>query len=224
MFEKFTLLHVPREKNERADLLAKLESTQKGGLNRIVIQEALGQPTSLTNYTKEVHKRVCGSHIGGRALASIITCTGFYWPTLKRDNLVFVKKCDKCQRCADRHQTPLEQLHYVISPWPFYIWGGGVDILDPFPLVPRQVKFLLVAVDYFTKWIEFYVQYGIKQAFTSVEHPQSNGQAKAVSRVILRGLRKWLEEAKGHWVEELPQVLWYIIPHHTRSLKKPFSV
>ncbi|RDX83057.1 hypothetical protein CR513_36070, partial [Mucuna pruriens] len=45
MFEGFTLLHVPREQNERVNLLAKLASTQKGGLNIMVIQEALGQPT-----------------------------------------------------------------------------------------------------------------------------------------------------------------------------------
>ncbi|RDX87393.1 Retrovirus-related Pol polyprotein from transposon 17.6, partial [Mucuna pruriens] len=32
-FEKFTLLHVPREQNEKADLLLKLASTQRGGNN-----------------------------------------------------------------------------------------------------------------------------------------------------------------------------------------------
>ncbi|RDX96015.1 hypothetical protein CR513_21394, partial [Mucuna pruriens] len=39
---------------------------------------------------------VCGSHIEGRALASKITRVRFYWLTLKRDSLAFVKKCDKC--------------------------------------------------------------------------------------------------------------------------------
>ncbi|RDX87976.1 hypothetical protein CR513_30486, partial [Mucuna pruriens] len=43
------------------------------------------------------------------------------------------------------------------------------------------------------------------ESFTFVEHPKSNGQAEAVNKVILRGLRKRLEEAKGRWVEELPQ-------------------
>jgi hypothetical protein len=39
-----------------------------------------------------------------------------------------------------------------MSPWPFYMWG--VDILGSFPASQGQVKFLLVAVDYFTKGIE----------------------------------------------------------------------
>jgi len=30
----------------------------------------------------------------------------------------------------------------------------GIDILGPFPLEIRQMKYLIVAVEYFTKWIE----------------------------------------------------------------------
>nr|KYP54576.1 hypothetical protein KK1_000767 [Cajanus cajan] len=30
----------------------------------------------------------------------------------------------------------------------------GMDILGPFLIAKGQVKFLLVAIDYFTKWIE----------------------------------------------------------------------
>ena len=29
-----------------------------------------------------------------------------------------------------------------------------IDIVGPLPLGKRQVKFLLVAIDYFTKWVE----------------------------------------------------------------------
>ncbi|GKE36284.1 reverse transcriptase domain-containing protein [Tanacetum coccineum] len=44
------------------------------------------------------------------------------------------------------------QADYVISPWPFYKWG--IDIAGPFLEGPGKVKFLIVAMDYFTKWIE----------------------------------------------------------------------
>ena len=30
----------------------------------------------------------------------------------------------------------------------------GIDILGPFPLAIRQMKYLVVAIEYFTKWIE----------------------------------------------------------------------
>nr|GEU47024.1 reverse transcriptase domain-containing protein [Tanacetum cinerariifolium] len=40
--------------------------------------------------------------------------------------------------------------HHV--PRPFYKWG--IDIAGPFPKGPGKVKFLIVEMDYFTKWIE----------------------------------------------------------------------
>ena len=40
----------------------------------------------------------------------------------------------------------------ITSPWPFSQWG--IDIVGPLPIGKGQVKFLLVAIDYFTKWVE----------------------------------------------------------------------
>ena len=100
----------------------------------------------------EVHEGVCGSHIGGRALAAKLLRAGYYWPTMLQDSSNFVKKCDKCQRFSDKKHVPAQELTSVYSPWPFHKWA--VDIVGPFPLAPGQLKFLIVGVDYFTKWIE----------------------------------------------------------------------
>ena len=43
-------------------------------------------------------------------------------------------------------------MNLVSSPWPFAQWG--LDILGPFPQVTGNRRFVLVAVDYFTKWAE----------------------------------------------------------------------
>ncbi|XP_071714611.1 uncharacterized protein [Rutidosis leptorrhynchoides] len=40
----------------------------------------------------------------------------------------------------------------IDSPWPFYKWA--IDIVGPFPPGAGNVKFLIVAIDYFTKWVE----------------------------------------------------------------------
>ena len=40
-----------------------------------------------------------------------------------------------------------------------------------------------------------------------VEHPQTNGQAKAANRVILKALRTRLDKSKGLWKKELPNIL-----------------
>ena len=49
---------------------------------------------------------------------------------------------------------------------------------------------------------------GISNRYSTLAYPQENGQAEAVNTVIVNGLKKRLDDAKGRWVEELPHILW----------------
>ena len=49
---------------------------------------------------------------------------------------------------------------------------------------------------------------GCQARFTTVAHPQTNGQAEAANKSILHGLQKKLDNAKVKWVDELHGVLW----------------
>ncbi|XP_058724210.1 uncharacterized protein LOC131595762 [Vicia villosa] len=217
---------------------------------------------------QEIHEGINGQHLGGRSLARKALRAGYYWPTMQQDAKEHVQKCDKCQRHADMHLAPPTELKSLSSPWPFSTWG--MDLLGPFPVGSYQNKYLVVAVDYFTKWIEaealakitsqnvlrfykrnilarfgvpqaiitdngtqftdkkfqeFVAKLGTKQHFTSVEHPQTNGQAEAANRVILRGLKRRLGEAKKAWVEELHSVLWaYRTTPHSSTGETPFRL
>ncbi|MCH82193.1 gag-pol polyprotein [Trifolium medium] len=72
---------------------------------------------------------------------------------------------------------------------------------------------------------EFLAAIKTKQHFTSVEHPQTNGQAKAANRVILRGLKCRLKEGKNKWVDELWSVLWaYRTTPHSTTGETPFRL
>ncbi|XP_016177908.1 uncharacterized protein K02A2.6-like [Arachis ipaensis] len=64
----------------------------------------------------------------------------------------FVRKCKKCQENANFYKAPPEELNLMMAPRPFAQWG--VDLLGPFPPGPGQVKYLIVAIDYYTKWVE----------------------------------------------------------------------
>jgi len=99
----------------------------------------------------ELHEGICGSHISGRSLSSKALRAGYYWPTMREDCTRYAQRCKHCQQHADWHNTPPEKLRSIYSPWPFHTWG--VDILGPFPLAIRQMKYL-VAIEYFTKWIK----------------------------------------------------------------------
>ncbi|RVW60099.1 Gypsy retrotransposon integrase-like protein 1 [Vitis vinifera] len=100
----------------------------------------------------ELHEGVCGNHSGGQSLAHRAHSQGYYWPTMKKDAAAYVKKCDKCQRYATIPHMPLETLKPISGPWPFAQWG--MDIVGPLPTAPAQKKFMLVATDYFNKWVE----------------------------------------------------------------------
>nr|KYP70058.1 Gypsy retrotransposon integrase-like protein 1 [Cajanus cajan] len=220
-FDEFSIKHVPREQNARADLLSKLASTKRPGQHRTIIQETLHSPslddkivnvndneergwmadiwnhlkegtlpkdkdearkvrmrsakfiiiddelfkrgistpllkcltTSQATYViKEIHQGICGMHSGARSMAARVLRAGYYWPTLKSDCQNYIQKCKECQQFGNAHRQPPEALHHMMSAWPFSQWG--MDILGPFPPAKGQLKFLLVAIDYFTKWIE----------------------------------------------------------------------
>ena len=40
----------------------------------------------------------------------------------------------------------------MTAPWPFAQWG--LDIMGLFPIAMRQLKFLALGIDSFTKWVE----------------------------------------------------------------------
>ena len=185
-----------------------------------------------------------------------------------RDATELVRKCKVCQEHAKISHLPSEPLTSVTSPWPFQHWG--LDILGPLPLGKGQCKFIVVAMDYFTKWAEaeplatitekkvrnfvwraiicrfgiqrtlvfdngkqfdnhkfrdFCTELGIKNYYSSLAHPQSNGQAEVTIRTLKATLKTKLEDLKGKWVEYLPEVLWaYRTTLKSTTQETPFTL
>ena len=66
---------------------------------------------------------------------------------------------------------------------------------------------------------------GITNRYFTSAYPQGNGQVETVNKVIVNGLKKRLDNAKGKWVEELPHVLWIYQTMPRRSTgETPFSM
>ena len=55
---------------------------------------------------------------------------------------------------------------------------------------------------------DFCSSLGIKNQFSSLGHPQANRQTEVTNRTLLKIIKARLDEAKGAWPEELPNVLW----------------
>ena len=66
---------------------------------------------------------------------------------------------------------------------------------------------------------------GIKKAFSAVAYPQSNVQTEVVNKIIKHTIKGKLEDRKGAWPDELPQVLWsYNTTPRSTTGETPFSL
>ena len=87
-----------------------------------------------------------------KACVEITSGLGHWRATMLRDTTELVRKCKVCQEHAKISHLPFEPLTSVKSPWPFKQWR--LNILGPLPIGKGQCKFIVVAMDYFTKWEE----------------------------------------------------------------------
>ena len=99
---------------------------------------------------REVYEGVCGNHIGVRTLARKTFRQGYYWPIMLKDATKLIRKCKAFQEHAKISHFPSKPLTSITSPWPFQ--QRRLDILGPLPIGRGQCKFIIVVVDYFTKW------------------------------------------------------------------------
>ena len=75
------------------------------------------------------------------------------------------------------------------------------------------------------KFREFYAELGIKNYYSSLAHPLSNGQAEVTIRTLKAALKTKLEDLKGKWVEYLLEVLWaYRTTRKSATQETPFAL
>ncbi|XP_022891957.1 uncharacterized protein LOC111406817 [Olea europaea var. sylvestris] len=211
---------IPRIENSHADALSKLASSKDSELLTVVPIEHLFLPSTETpnvmwvtgtptwmqpivaylkdqrsfsspllrcvrgeeaNYIlREVHEGVCGNHSGGLSLAQKIL----------------------------RQGQPSQDLTTVSSPWPFSKWG--VDLIGPLPKGRGGVSFAIVAIDYFTKWVEAELLAKITEANTSKFLWKNIICRFGIPYSIVSDNGRQFDNKKGAWVDELSQVLWAI--------------
>ncbi|GJS13019.1 reverse transcriptase domain-containing protein [Tanacetum coccineum] len=183
-----------------------------------------------------------GMHDGPRRAVHKALNAGYFWPSMHQDANSEISSYDSCQVYITVPKLLKNDMISVTSAWPFRKWG--IDIVGPLPEARGKIKYLIVVIDYFTKWIEAKAVtsitgkqvknfafdniaegLGIKLVSTSVYHPQANGAVERANRSIMQGIKIRLHQEGGAWVEELPNLLWaHRTTTKTSNEETPFSL
>nr|XP_027124399.1 uncharacterized protein LOC113741115 [Coffea arabica] len=244
-FTYFEIQRIPRSENKRADALSRLASTSFSDLNKTVLVEVLDEP----GYVEEV---ACPIHSEDTWMTPFILFLS--QGTLPEDRTEARKIQRKAARYALRDGelykrsylgpwlrcvTP-ETGRHVLHEIHEGLCGAHVGhrmlakktmLLGYFwPSLRQDSQDLVIISDNgrqfaenpFKTWCE---TLGIKQHFTSVGHPQANGQAENFNRTLLHGLKTRLHRVGSSWVDELPSVLWsYRTTPRSATQETPFSL
>nr|CAE01897.2 OSJNBa0059D20.1 [Oryza sativa Japonica Group]CAE03842.1 OSJNBb0013J13.19 [Oryza sativa Japonica Group] len=101
----------------------------------------------------EVHEGICGTHQSAHKMKWLLRRAGYFWPTMLEDCFRYYKGGQDCQKFGAIQRAPASAMNPIIKPWPFRGWG--IDMIGMInPPSSKGHKFILVATDYFTKWVE----------------------------------------------------------------------
>jgi transposase InsO family protein len=101
----------------------------------------------------EVGEGICGMHQSTPKMKWLLHRAGFCWLTMMADCFRYYKGCEECQKFRSIQLVHAAMLHPIIKPWTFCGWG--LDFIGQIHSPSSKGhRFVLVAMDYFTKWIE----------------------------------------------------------------------
>nr|GEU69582.1 retroelement Pol polyprotein-like [Tanacetum cinerariifolium] len=146
----FKVLDMKGAENLAVDHLSRLENPYENIYADQVIWRYVHGKEAL-DILEAYHNRPTGGHHGANLTAKKVFDAGFFWPTIYKDAYEFVKNCDSCQRqgkISQRDEMPQNSIQICEI---FDVWG--IDFMGPF-LSSRGNKYIIVAVDYLSKWVE----------------------------------------------------------------------
>ncbi|MCO5605821.1 hypothetical protein L7F22_060005 [Adiantum nelumboides] len=98
-----------------------------------------------------LHEEACGGHFAQELTAKKILLSGYVWPSLHIDVQHWCKSCHNCQVNGNKHLLHGPR-QLVLANGPFEKWG--IDAMGPLPRTKNGKLYILVAIDYMTRWVE----------------------------------------------------------------------
>nr|GEW32744.1 reverse transcriptase domain-containing protein [Tanacetum cinerariifolium] len=191
-FRKFSIKHVPRSKNKKADALSKIASTSFAHLTKQVLVEELKEKS-----------------INEAEVLAVVEEEGSTWMTpvyeyLTEETLLAEKEKGKGRTTQVKTYACWPKIRGSKSHTDMILLANNAcrckkddSRMSRLPEGPDKVKFLIVAIDNFTKWIE------AKPVATI-----TGNHIKKANKSFGEGITARLDERSKDWIEEIPHVLW----------------
>nr|GEY70937.1 hypothetical protein [Tanacetum cinerariifolium] len=166
LFKKFSIKNIPRNQNQKADVLSKLASVAFNHLAKEILVEVLNSKSvdvqEVSTIVKETLRKKIGQYVVEDGvlfkksyLSPMLRCVG----PLQANCIIREVHEGACGMHAGASSVEAK----IIRQW--YYWptmhGDTKEpskfkfiIVGPLPEGPDKLKFIIVTIDYFTKWIE----------------------------------------------------------------------
>lgn len=108
-------------------------------------------PEACVKLHKEAHGGFCRDHSNGVNLVKKVMRQGLYRAQMTSQAIDYVRRCGKYWKFSKILCLPPSELTSISIPWPFN--ALGIDLIRPLLVSKREVKYAVVAIDYFTKWV-----------------------------------------------------------------------
>ncbi|XP_019173389.1 PREDICTED: uncharacterized protein LOC109168965 [Ipomoea nil] len=109
-------------------------------------------PDEARSIMEEIHEGTCSAHQGAFAMSRRAILQGYFWPKMAKECADYARSCETCQHFQVAPRQPATSYTPISSVIPFSRWG--VDLVRALPTGSGKRKYFIVAVDYFTKWVE----------------------------------------------------------------------
>ena len=141
--QKQQLIKQSKHFTVKNNLLYKIDKRKENNILKVI------QKNEISALMYMMHNDPTSGHFATDIMFEKVKCR-YYWPQMYDDIKKYVKSCDSCQR-RGRPQKHTK-LHPIPVQGPFY--QIGIDIVGPLNRTARGKKYIVVAIDYLTKWPE----------------------------------------------------------------------
>ncbi|GJS15593.1 reverse transcriptase domain-containing protein [Tanacetum coccineum] len=146
--------HSSRIENPYMEVLSEREITDEFSNEHLMVLKSKSsndEPCKTLKILAHCHSGPTGGHHSANVTAKKVYESGFYWPSIFKDANECVRRCDACQRSrniSSRNEMPQNNIQVCEV---FDVCG--LDFMGPYPEF-RGNKYILVDVDYVSKWVE----------------------------------------------------------------------